>query len=539
MSERSPSSRQRPGRAAAEAALADWHALYDSAPIGLCVLDLSARHLCVNRRFLEFTGREASDFLGRTVAEVNPIAAAQTRKLLREIAARGEPMHHLRFGSHRDPVTAAERTWQAHWYPLKDARGRVVAVNVAFEEITDHVATLSALQASESEFRRILENAPVGLGTYNAEGRITFMNPKLTEIVGYRVSDVPLLADWIREAYPDPEYRRAVEAQWAADIARVQRGEMRHSPVREYRLVCRDGSVKHCEITFALGKDGTYAMFNDITGRKQAEAALRGLNAHLEERVAQRTAQLRLANQVLRCEVTARQRLQSQIIEVSEREQRRLGEALHEKLGQQLTALGLMTSVLERELRRDGHPGADSVASLGVTIKESVRSARELSRSFYAVALEQGGLVLALQELAASTQAATGVRCRVRHRAAFHFAAEAAIHLYRIAQEAVTNAVKHAAPREIHLDLTVRHGISILRVANDGRIWRPPRRAASGGLGLPIMRHRADLIGARLTLEPGQPRGCIVTCALPPLGPAPPGAPPTQAATRESRARQA
>lgn len=633
----------------------DAAALYDDAPVGLCVIGTDLLHIRVNRRYTELTGKPASFFVGKTLHEISPAAVPQTKKLFRQLIATGEPIRDIEYLHDKATTPGVERSWLAHWFPIKDEKGRVIAANIAFEEsserkraeaerdrlhavldgerrrlatilaqmpagliivdartakvlltndegarifrqplaaemprkrghswkifrpdgtrfpereypiwrainrgevvsgeevlieradgtraalsvnaapirddrgrivagastffdVTAQRETMQALRESEAKFRRIAENSPFGLGTNDAEGRITFMNPKLTEIVGYRQRDVPLLDEWFRRVYPDAAYRQQVATQWAADIARVERGEIPHSPVREYRLVCRDGSVKYCEITFALAKDATYAVFNDVTERKRAEGAIHALNAHLEERVAERTAQLDVVNRELRHEIAERQRLQNQLLEVSERQQRQLGESLHDLLGQQLTGLSLMATVLEQELQREGHPGAEVVVQLGAMLNDAVKAARDLSRGFYPVVLEQSGLVLALKDLAASTQSVSGVRCRVSHRASFAFSPDAAIHLYRIAQEAITNALKHATPRDILLELTGRRSQSVLRVTNDGRTYRAPRQDAQSGLGLHIMRHRAALIGARLTLERATPRGCVLTCVLP------------------------
>jgi len=627
--------------------------LYDEAPIGLCVLDRELRFRRVNRYFLSFSGQSAAAFLGKTVEEVSPATAVQSRKIFRQLVRTGQPILDIEFRGDTSTMPGEEHSWLAHWHPIKDARGRVVAANIAFKErsalfranadsawllaerererrylatileqmpvgaiivespsgrtlfgnkesarifrhpfrhaeavpdyaawkilradgsalppaeyplaravlrgetvkgeeliiergdgsrgiiranaapirqgkretaaavvtffdITEQRRVLEALRESEAKFRHVAENSPFGLGAYDARGRITFLNPRLTEIVGYRLQEVPRLDVWFRRAYPDAEYRREVEASWAADIERVDRGELRHSPVRVYRFRCRDGTVKDLEITFALGDRLTYAIFNDVTERQAAEREARRLTQQLEQLVEERTAALARANRELREEIAERRKLQCDLIAVAEREQRRLGEALHDDLGQQLAGVGLMTAVLERQLRAERHPKAETLEKLGEHLRQAVSSTRDLAKGFYPVVLEQGGLLLSLKDLAATTQAGSRVECTVRHRPSFRFAEAAAIHLYRIAQEAVHNAVRHASPTRISIELTASRGVSVLRVVNDGRAFVPKRRAT--GLGLQFVRHRAELIGASVTIAASPGGGCEVVCTLP------------------------
>jgi PAS domain S-box-containing protein len=616
-------------------------------------LDSNLRYLRVNQRFSELTGKPASFFVGKTVHEVSPPSVAKTRKLFRRLVATGESIRDIEYLRDTGTTPGVERSWLAHWSPIKDAQGRVVAANIAFEESTERkraeverdqlvetlgaerrrlaalieqmpagliivdakagkvlltneeaariigqplaetmpkvrneewktmrpdgsrmpekefpiwrainrgtvttgaelmlyrpdgtlislsvnaapirdaqgriVAgaatfydvsaqreTLRALRESEEKFRKIAENSPLGLGIYNTSGQILFLNRKLLQIIGWRLRDVPDLKTWFPKIYPDAQYRREVEETWSGDIRRVQRGELLHSPVREYRLTSRNGREKICEVTFALGQDLTYAVFNEVTERKRAEAEVLRLNEHLEERVAERTGQLDAANRELRREIGERLRLQSQLLDISEREQRRLGQDLHDELGQQLAGLGMMVAVLERELRREGHPRAEVVAEFGEMLRLAVTSTRDLVKGFYPVVLEQGGLLLALKDLAGRTEALTGVRFHVGHRPSFQHEEPAAIHLYRIAQEAVSNALKHAAPREIRIELTAHRGVSILRIVNDGKKFKAPK-TNNRGFGLHIMEYRARLIGAEVQVRSGPEGGCEVSCAL-------------------------
>ena len=486
---------------------------YDTAPVGLCVLDAELRYVRVNRRFAELGGRPATDFIGRKIGVVNPAAMKQAKALFRKLVATGEPIHDIEFLHDRKSRPGVERSWLAQWFPIKDARSRVIGVSVALEESTEHKQALDALRESEAKFRKIAENSPFGVGANDPDGRITFLNPKFTEIFGYEHREIPHLADWFPRAYPDKRYREHVMKQWEKDIARVHSGEDRHSPVRVYRIVCRDRSVKDVEVSFALATEGLYAVFNDVTERQRAEAEVCALTEKLEERVAQRTAELDAANRDLMHEIAGRLRLESQILDISEREQRRLGQDLHDEIGQQLTGIGMLASVIHRELQRQQHEKADAVGEIVEMLRHAVTSTRTLARGFYPVVLEQGGLHLALKDLAHRTGQLTGVRCEVDYRSAFRFAPAAEIHLYRIAQEALTNAVKHGLPRRIVIECTAERRVPVLRITNDGKLFKPFGKKRRG-LGLHIIEYRARLIGGEVSIARGPDGGCRVTCAL-------------------------
>jgi signal transduction histidine kinase len=186
---------------------------------------------------------------------------------------------------------------------------------------------------------------------------------------------------------------------------------------------------------------------------------------------------------------------------------------LHDELGQQLTGLGMMLAAFQQELKAEGNPHVAAVAEFSGLLRKAVAATRDLAKGFYPVVLEEGGLRVALQDLAHRTNAIGGVRCVIRPRPGFRFAKAHAIHLYRIAQEAVSNALKHGKPRTIEIVLTVQRGRSVMRIANDGRAFKPTA-AGNGGFGLHLMRYRARYIGADVTVGRGRKGGCEVVCML-------------------------
>jgi PAS domain S-box-containing protein len=212
-------------------------------------------------------------------------------------------------------------------------------------------------------------------------------------------------------------------------------------------------------------------------------------------------------------DITERKRLEREVLEISAREQRRIGQDLHDELGQKLTGIAFLSKVLQDELVKEASPQAASMQQITEFIGETLAYTRDLARMLSPVEMLADGLVDALSRLAEQTQRVFGVTCRLgaRHPLIVEDN-QTATHLYRIAQEAVNNAVKHARAREICIDLLEKPGEHVLRIADDGVGIDEQRLQASSGMGLRTMRYRADLIAATLTVEAGAEGGTVVEC---------------------------
>lgn len=229
----------------------------------------------------------------------------------------------------------------------------------------------------------------------------------------------------------------------------------------------------------------------------------------LEARVRERTS-------ALTNEMSARQRLECELLEVSEREQRRIGHELHDSICQHLTGTALAGQVLTARL--EGELAHDAARVVGL-VEEGIDLTRRLARGLVPVELESAGLMSALEEFARSTQARTGVNCRFQCDVPVPAPDSAeAIHLFRIAQEATLNAIRHGRAREVLITLEAADGGTVLTIDDDGT-GLPPGAAEGSGMGLRIMAHRAAMIGGTLRTESRPEGGTRVTCAWP-QGPA-------------------
>lgn len=208
-------------------------------------------------------------------------------------------------------------------------------------------------------------------------------------------------------------------------------------------------------------------------------------------------------------------RREGEILKVSEREQTRLGQDLHDDLGQQLTGIAILSQVLLSQLQEESHPAAKDAEQISRCLTESISTTRNLAKSFYPVELERGGLILALQDLALRTQLLSRVHCTVNAAADFRFETPTEIHLYRIVQESINNALKHGKATHIQIDCPRENGVSTLTVTDNGNGFKAPEPGEETGMGLHIFQYRAALIGARISVRRGTPDGCLVTCAIP------------------------
>jgi signal transduction histidine kinase len=233
----------------------------------------------------------------------------------------------------------------------------------------------------------------------------------------------------------------------------------------------------------------------------------RSLLNELDQRVRDRTAALQL-------EIGRRQQLEKEVAEVTERERRRLGQDLHDSLCQHLTGTALVAHVVSESLAAKSQEEAAQAAKVVRLVEEGIDITRNLARGFFSPDLEAEGLQVALQGLAQNTQERCNVECRfLCNEPVCVRDSTTATQLYRIAQEAVTNAIKHGRARQILIELRVATPALTLTITDDGE-GLPDLPLHHEGLGLRIMSHSAGLIGGRFTAECNGGSGTVVTCAL-------------------------
>jgi signal transduction histidine kinase len=252
-----------------------------------------------------------------------------------------------------------------------------------------------------------------------------------------------------------------------------------------------------------------------FTQRRNAEEQLRRAHDELEIRVHRRTAELKAANAKLQTAISERKRLENELLEITEKERRRIALDLHDDLGQKLSGIALMTKGLELKLTKIKSDSAQDASRIHTLVQEAMSHASDLAHDLATLDLKNKSLIEALEHLAAHARELFGIRCD------FAYSGEVptldpgvVMQLYKIAQEALTNAIKHGKSTQVAINLVGDvHNLS-LTVQNNGLPF-PDLKGHSTGMGLRIMNYRASLIGGAVDITANGAEGTLVHCVVP------------------------
>jgi PAS domain S-box-containing protein len=384
-----------------------------------------------------------------------------------------------------------------------------IATQVA--QAIEHKRDEEALRESEARLRATVEQATAGVARCDMDGRIVFANRTLRKMLGYTESEL------IGKSVADVTYPDDLEKTMSLFQRMIKLGK---SFDVEKRYLRKDGSVLWAAVSASAVREpngkalSSVAVIVDITARKKVEEALQKSNEALEELVDQRTQALSVANAELKSEIERRKGLEGEILEISDREQQRLAQELHDGLCQHLTAVAFMARSIGLRLKNHRVIEVKDIEKIAELVNNAATDSRNLSRALHRVDVDAAGLVEALEDLVDREMWRTP--CRLEVKPSFHLDDDmVAAHLYRIAREAVINANKHAQARQIVVKLE-RSGQRqmVLSVTDDG-VGIDKTGKGSRGLGFHIMNYRARLMGGQLKVESPEKGGTRVACYLP------------------------
>jgi PAS domain S-box-containing protein len=448
-------------------------------------------------------GYKAKEIIGKSVLTLIPKdRQSEETKILRKIR-RGESIDHYQTVRRRKDGRLVDVSLTIS--PVKDAKGKIVGVSKVARDITNEKQTERRL----AEQARLLDLSNEAILVRDSEDRITYWNRGAEEMYGYSHEEAlgKVTHRFLRTELPKPlgkiskELRRA--GRWSGELIHRRKDGRKIVVMSNWALDQRKGRR-----AYVLESN------SDITQRKHAEVALERSKAMLEKLVDQRTRALRSANTELENEIRRRKGLEGQILEISDREQERLGQELHDGLCQQLTAVAFMARAAALRLKEHRVADPTELDKIAKLINTSVTDARNIAHDLHKEEIDAAEFEHALRDLAERKIWQT--RCRFHSDAKLDIQDDrVASEIFRILREGVINANKHARAREIVLEACRRKRELVFSVTDNGIGLNGQNKKPNGGLGFHIMKYRAQSIGARLEVESLRRGGTRLSVRLP------------------------
>ncbi|MGI8891080.1 MAG: PAS domain S-box protein [Chthoniobacterales bacterium] len=393
-----------------------------------------------------------------------------------------------------------------HWirdtgFPIRNESGEVTRVAGVAQDITEDRLQREELHATQEKLHLLIEGArDYAMFLIGLDNRIIYWSAGAERIFGWTAAEA---------------------VGQAGGLIFTPEDTAIHREETELEIAAREGSASDCR--WHLRKDGGRVWIDgimrrlddeqgalrgfakvgrDATAQRKVDEELQASREELEQRVRERTSELT-------SEIARRAQLEQEILLISEREKRRIGQDLHDSLCQELAGAAFFL-----ESAAQTNPAQSEVLSEAARIvNANVGLARDLARGLYPVELTSSGLAASLREFAYRCNQGS-VRCTFEYPRPVRVRdASVALNLYRIAQEAVANAIKNGAAHKIVISLLRSRGKLILAVKDDGRGFSILHKTK--GMGIHIMKYRADVLGGSLEIKSASGRGTQVTCILP------------------------
>lgn len=398
-------------------------------------------------------------------------------------------------------------------FPIRNEAGEIYRVAGVARDITEEFNRTEALAESEERFRLLVEGThEYAIFLIDPGNRIVYWSAGAERVFGWTAEEaLGETADFIftAEDRAKKEEERELQVALREGVANVRRWKLRKDGTRlwieavTHRLNDENGHLR-----------GFAKIARDASDDRRYQDELRRAREELEERVAERTRDLLAINKELERTMAQRQQLERELLEISEREKRRIGEDLHDMVCQELTATALFLKVSAKKVAAESPAAAATLEESAQIVNRNVGLTRDLARGLQPAELTGSSLREALRALGSYAAESSSIKCQFKVARGVRVTDDnIALHLYRVAQEAVNNAIKHSGAKNLIITLDKNARNICVTVEDDGVGFSPRPRAK--GLGLHIMRYRANALGGEIKITRRKPRGMQITCVIP------------------------
>ncbi|WP_440998793.1 PAS domain-containing sensor histidine kinase [Fodinibius sp. SL11] len=447
---------------------------------GVITTDLNGIVAYWNHTCEEIFGYSREEMINEPLSKIYPFVAEQQyhehfKKLLS-----GEEVQ----GQWKSITKENEIIWiDVNAKPLMDDQGKPQAIIASVHDIGELKRIEKELEENKARAQAILETTLDGIFTTDNEGYILNFNHSAARIFGYHEEEIT--GKNIKVLIPDPNFvtpradnKDGYLMKWHDET--VEKNIIGYR--RELMGRRKDGSVFPLELSVSeVDWEGSRILTGVVN------------------------------------DISERRRLEQEILRISEEERRNLGQDLHDGLGQMLTGIHLISKNLARKLESNGIPGSDELQEISDLIKEADEYAKALAHGLVHIDFKEEGLNTALEQLAQQVEKLFDVSCVVSNKEKINLHNNMqGMNLYRIAQESISNAVKHGRASNIRIDLKTENGSLKLSVKDDGIGFTESRnKKKKTGMGINIMRYRANMLSGRIEIFETENQETKVVCTIP------------------------
>jgi len=461
--------------------------IYHAVPIGLAFVDTDLRFVSVNNQLAEVNGIPAAEHTGKTLWEIVPKMATKIEPLYRRVIRWGKPLVDLEFKTDDPEKPEAERHWIAGYYTVKDDSQTLIGVNTVIYEVTERKRAEAEIRRRQREYEELVETMEAiawraDVGSF----QFTYVSREAEKCLGYPIEQWTTESDfWENHIHPD-------DRDWVPAFC-LNETKAKRDHEFEYRMIAADGRIvwlrDNVRVILENGEPKQLiGVMTDITRRKQIESEQRGMEQDLRE------SHARIED------------LAGRLIVAQEEERKNIARELHDDLNQQVAALAIGLGKLEQQMPYSEDGASKTLKKLEYRLNQLSDRIRQMSHQLHSSTLEHVGLPEALKLFCSEFTDGQEISVTLDIRDDMKsIPSDAALCLYRVAQESLRNVAKHSGAKNAVVRLARKNESLELQIADHGAGFNTKQKNLHG-LGLISIEERVKLLHGKFEVK-SQP-GC-------------------------------